>query len=66
MTSKAETHQERFNVEFSIEDSVEVLLPPSASEREIYAAAERAIKEDCRKSRGFPYDLQMGCWEGPY
>jgi len=60
-------HNERFNVQFSIEGSVEVLLPPDATEEQIDKAAKKAIQDECLKARGLPPgELQIGRYEGPY
>ena len=59
-------HKERFNVEFTIEGSVEVLLPPDASEAQIDKAAKQAVYDECRKARGIPGELAIGRYEGPY
>ena len=58
---------ERFNVEFTIEGSIEVLLPADATEANITKAAEKAVWDECRKARGTLLgDLQIGQYEGPF
>ena len=60
-------HNKRFNVEFTIEGSIEVLLPADATEAQITKAAEKAVRDECLKGRGaLPGDLQIGRYEGPY
>lgn len=60
-------HNERFNVEFTIEGAIEVLLPANATEKEIINAAKKAIRDEVCKGRGaLPGDLQIGRYEGPY
>jgi hypothetical protein len=56
----------RFLVQFSIEDSVEVLLPEDATEAQIDAAAKAEIFRQIRASRGGGFDVEIGRHEGPY
>jgi hypothetical protein len=59
-------HKERFLVQWTIEDTVEVLLPPTATERQITEAARKAISNELRKARGCAYEINIGNYEGPY
>lgn len=59
-------HKERFSVLFFVEGSVEVLLPPTASESEIDKAAMKEIWKQFARARGCPFEIQIGRYDGPY
>lgn len=60
-------HKERFSVEWSMEGTVEVLLPPDATEQQIYEAAREALDREFRNGRGaLPADINIGRYKGPY
>lgn len=58
-------HKERFNVQWTIEGTVEVLLPTDATEAQVTKAARAAVADDLRKG-GFAADINIGNYEGPY
>ncbi len=60
-------HKERFNVEWTMEGSIEVLLPPNATEAQVDKAARNTLAAEFRKGRGaLPAEINIGKYEGPY
>lgn len=53
-------YDERYLVQFTIEDTVEVSVKAGASEQQIDKAARKLVLDEIRKSRGFPWDINIG------